>query len=380
MYLTQLHLKNFRNYSNQIVNFSEKKTIILGNNAQGKSNLLEAVALLSTLKSHRTSKDKDLILEGKEESKIEGILERKYGKSELGLILRNQGRKTLILNQENLRKQVEFLGVLNTVEFSSLDLDLVRGSPDFRRSWLDNLLIQIEPIYAYILSQYNHILRQRNALLKKIRTCLAERENDTIIKPYLDQLSLWNEQLAEYGSRITRRRARVLKRLAPFAKYWHGNISGKTEELNIIYNPHIPWTEDNPNCVKEAFLDKIEQRKIAEQYQGKTLVGIHRDEIELTINETPAKSYGSQGQQRTLVLALKLAELNLIEAVIGEPPLLLLDDVLAELDPHRQNFLLETIQSNFQTLITTTHLNSFDAHWLKESQILSVKKGTITDF
>jgi len=380
MYLNYLLLKNFRNYHDQIVKFSEKKTIILGNNAQGKSNLLEAVALLSTLKSHRTSKDKDLILEGQTESKIEAMLERKYGKSELGLILRSQGRKTLILNKENLRKQVEFLGILNTVQFSSLDLDLVRGSPECRRNWLDSLLIQIEPIYSYILTQYNNILRQRNALLKKIRTALTQGEKDLIISNYLTELSLWNEQLAEYGSRITRRRARVLTRIAPFAQHWHSNISGKKEELKIIYQPHIIWTEDDANSVKQAFLNKIEERKMAEQYQGKTLVGIHRDEIELIINNTPARSYGSQGQQRTLVLALKLAELNLIETVIGESPLLLLDDVLAELDPQRQNFLLETIQGNFQTLITTTHLNSFDAHWLKESQILSVEAGKIIDF
>ncbi len=380
MYLTHLSLNNFRNYHQQIVNFEAKKTIILGNNAQGKSNLLEAVSLLSTLKSHRTSKDKDLVLEGQEESKIEGILERKYGKSELSLILRSQGRKTLILNKENVRKQVEFLGILNTVQFSSLDLDLVRGAPDCRRNWLDSLLIQLEPIYSYILNQYNSILKQRNALLKKIRTSVAEGEKETIISNYLAQLSLWNEQLAESGSRVTRRRARILKRLAPLAQYWHSNISGKKEELNVIYAPHIPWSEDNPNLVKEAFLNKIEQRKMAEQYQGKTLVGTHRDEIELIINKTPARSYGSQGQQRTLVLALKLAELNLIEEIIGEPPILLLDDVLAELDPQRQNFLLETIQSNFQTLITATHLNSFDAHWLKESQILSVESGKITDF
>jgi DNA replication and repair protein RecF len=380
MYLNQLHLKNFRNYHQQTVNFEAKKTIILGNNAQGKSNLLEAVEILSTLKSHRTSKDQDLVLEGTKESKIEGILDRKYGTSELGVILRNQGRKTLILNQENLHKQIEFLGILNTVQFSSLDLDLVRGSPESRRHWLDSLLIQLEPIYAHILQQYNHILKQRNSLLKKIRKSLNEGESEHFINSHLTQLSLWNEQLAQSGSRITRRRARVLKRITPLAQFWHRNISGKTEELRINYLPHIPWSEDQPEQVKEAFLNKIKQRQQAEQYQGKTLVGTHRDEIELIINETPARSYGSQGQQRTLVLALKLAELNLIEEVIGEPPLLLLDDVLAELDPERQNFLLETIQSRFQTLITTTHLSSFDAHWLKESQILSVSSGKITDF
>ena len=153
MYLRQLHLKNFRNYYEETINFEAKKTIILGNNAQGKSNLLEAVELLSTLKSHRTSKDRDLVLENQEESKIVGILERKYGESELGVILRKKGRKTLFLNHEKLTKHLQFLGTLNTVQFSSLDLDLVKGSPECRRNWIDNLLIQLEPIYSYILHQ-----------------------------------------------------------------------------------------------------------------------------------------------------------------------------------------------------------------------------------
>jgi DNA replication and repair protein RecF len=152
------------------------------------------------------------------------------------------------------------------------------------------------------------------------------------------------------------------------------------ENLEINYLPNVNSPEKDPLAVQQAFLDKIEQRRIAEQQLGTTVVGPHRDEIEFTINKTPAKSYGSQGQQRTLVLALKLAELQLIEEVIREPPLLLLDDVLAELDPHRQNQLLEAIQDRFQTLITTTHLHSFEAQWLKSSQILSIEKGTISDF
>jgi DNA replication and repair protein RecF len=229
------------------------------------------------------------------------------------------------------------------------------------------------------LQQYNKVLRQRNALLKTIRK--QEQEQKLGISPSQNvdktQLYLWDEQLAAAGSRVTRRRARVLNRLAPIAQQWHDRISGKTETLTITYTPNVEWTEDAPEKVQQAFLDKIAQRRIAEYHQGKTVVGTHRDEIEFTIDDTPARYYGSQGQQRTLVLALKLAELKLIEEIIGEPPLLLLDDVLAELDPNRQNQLLETIGDRFQTLITTTHINSFNDLWIEDAQILTVECGKI---
>jgi DNA replication and repair protein RecF len=383
MYLKNLHLYSFRNYTDQTVQFNAQKTIIVGNNAQGKSNLLEAVELLATLKSHRVSRDRELILEESHTGQIVATLERSYGTSELALILRNSGRRTVIINQEPLRRHIDFLGILNAVQFSSLDLDLVRGSPEVRRNWVDTLLIQLEPVYSHILQQYNQVLRQRNALLKEIRKKETANPNEEIIldklSSDLSQLKLWDLQLAEAGSRVTRRRARVIERIIPFAQAWHSSISGKTEVLQIKYTPNVAWLEDDPIQVQQAFLDKIEQRRIAEHQLGTTVVGPHRDEIELTINHTPAKSYGSQGQQRTLVLALKLAELKLLEEIIGEPPLLLLDDVLAELDANRQNQLLEAIQDRFQTLITTTHLNSFDAQWLKSSQILSVEKGRIYD-
>jgi DNA replication and repair protein RecF len=377
MYLKNLHLRSFRNYLDQRVIFESQKTIILGNNAQGKSNLLEAIELLSTLKTHRTNRDYDLVREGDTTARIEATLERAYGQTDLAIILHQQGRRNVFLNHESLRRQLDFLGVLNTVQFSSLDLDLVRGSPESRRDWVDSLLVQLEPIYAHILHQYQKILRQRNAYLKKYRKQFQLGLENELNQTDDTQLKLWDQQLAQMGSRVTRRRARVLKRLTPIAQEWHNTLSGKTEQLNIEYLPNINWSQDNPENVQQAFLAKIEERRFVEQIQGISLVGPHRDEVNLMINQTPVRSYGSQGQQRTLVLALKLAELQLIEDVIGEPPVLLLDDVLAELDPHRQNLLLETIQDRFQTIITTTHLNSFDAQWLRESQILSVERGNV---
>ncbi|MBX9254496.1 DNA replication/repair protein RecF [Desmonostoc muscorum CCALA 125] len=370
MYLKTLQLRQFRNYQDQRVDFTAAKTILVGNNAQGKSNLLEAVELLATLRSHRMARDRDLVREGEAIAQINAHLERQIGTSDLTLTLRRNGRRSVALNGESVRRQMDFLGVLNAVQFSSLDLELVRGGPEGRRNWLDTLLIQLEPVYAYILQQYNHVLRQRNAFLKNNLEKLHT-------KSLQSELALWDAQLAIAGTRVIRRRDRAIQRLADIATAWHTSISGSTEILQIKYAPNIPLEDNQPEQVQQAFLAKIQQRSVAELHQGTTLVGPHRDEVELTINQTPARQYGSQGQQRTLVLALKLAELQLIEEVVKEPPLLLLDDVLAELDLSRQNQLLDAIQDRFQTLITTTHLGSFDSQWLKSSQILFVKAGEI---
>ncbi|NJL89413.1 MAG: DNA replication/repair protein RecF [Coleofasciculaceae cyanobacterium SM2_1_6] len=416
MYLRTLHLQQFRNYQDQTVEFLAPKTILLGNNAQGKSNLLEAVELLATLKSHRAARDRELILEGAKASRITALLEREHSPLELVINFRLGSRRSMAINQQSMKRHLDFLGSLNAVQFSSLDLELVRGTPEKRRNWLDTILMQIEPVYSHVLHQYNQVLRQRNALLKTLQShrftknnipssgeslgllnspdgansddfdnshnlSNANNPNNLSNSPsnFREELALWDAQLATTGSRVTRRRARALERLAPLAQDWHTKISGRTETLTLNYLPNVTIPEDNPEKVQEAFLEKIQLRRIPEQQQGTSLVGSHRDDIEFLINQTPAKFYGSQGQQRTLVLALKLAELKLIEEVVGEAPLLLLDDVLAELDLHRQNQLLEAIQDRFQTLITTTHLGSFDTDWLRNSQILSVESGMVLD-
>ncbi len=407
MYLKNIHLRQFRNYLDQKVVFDAPKTILVGNNAQGKSNLLEAVELLSTLKSHRATRDRDLILNSKPMGQIQATLERQTGSIDLALTMHSQARRTCKLNGEPLRRHLDFLSVLNVVQFSCLDLDLVRGGPEIRRNWIDRLVIQLEPIYAHILQQYNQILRQRNALLKSSKEIRKGEFSEPLDKVQFmgdetassqnreefpipnsqfpipnAELALWDAQLATAGARVIRRRDRVLERLMPLARNWHSSISGSTEVLDIKYAANIEVgqefiAKDNLEGVRSAFLDKIQQKAIAEKFQGTTLVGPHRDDITFTINNTPARQYGSQGQQRTLVLALKLAELQLIEEVVGEPPLLLLDDVLAELDLNRQNQLLETIQERFQTLITTTHLGAFDSQWLQQTQILTVVAGQI---
>jgi DNA replication and repair protein RecF len=376
LYLTHLSLRHFRNYGEQQIDFAAAKTILVGENAQGKSNLLEAVELLATLKSHRTSRDRDLVQQDQPVAQISASVRRELGLADLSLVLRQAGRRTAILNGEKLRRQLDFLGTLNAVQFSSLDLDLVRGGPGERRDWLDTLLIQLEPIYAHILSQYNQVLKQRNALIKQ-----SYGDDSGESGPAIDatEFALWDAQLAALGTRVIRRRARAIARLAPIAHQWHQAISGQREDLQIHYQPNVPLVEDDPAVIQGSFLEKIQQRAIAEQHQRTTLVGPHRDDIEFAINETPSRQYGSQGQQRTLVLALKLAELHLIDEVIGEPPLLLLDDVLAELDLSRQNQLLEAIQDRFQTIITTTHLGAFGSQWMTSSQILTVEAGRIVD-
>ncbi|MBD0337348.1 MAG: DNA replication/repair protein RecF, partial [Cyanobacteria bacterium Co-bin13] len=295
MYLKHLHLRHFRNYTEQQVDFSAPKTILVGENAQGKSNLLEAVEVLATLKSHRTSRDLDLIQEGAAAGQISATVQRDLGPADLSLVLRNGGRRTAILNGEKLRRQLDFLGALNAVQFSSLDLELVRGGPGERRTWLDTLLMQLEPVYAHILSQYNQALKQRNALIRQT----YGDEEDPQPTPQVDatQFALWDAQLAALGTRVIRRRARAIERLAPIAQEWHRAISGQTEDLQIRYQPNVPLEEDDPGVIQTAFLDKIRLRAIAERHQRTSLVGPHRDDIEFTINDTPARQYGSQGQQ-----------------------------------------------------------------------------------
>jgi DNA replication and repair protein RecF len=377
VFLKQLQLRNFRNYQDQLIDFTAPKTIILGENAQGKSNLLEAIELLATLKSHRVSKDRDFVASGCPEAKIFGKVDRLHGEVDLALTLRTQGRRTASLNTENLKRQTDFLGYLNAVEFSCLDLELVRGTPERRRLWLDGMLVQVEPLYGHILQSYQQILKQRNALLKK-------GLDGDLPK---DELELWDQQLIGAGIKVIRRRARILERLVPIAQTWHQQISQGHESLVINYCPSVDIGDGSvesiaslaPKAIEQIFQERLAQRQIAEKSLGITLIGPHRDDLALLIDGILAKSYGSQGQQRTLVLALKLAELELIEQIVGDTPLLLLDDVLAELDLQRQNQLLSVIVDRFQTIVTTTHLGSFDAKWLNAAQILQVQGGRIKE-
>lgn len=370
MYLRFLHLRHFRNYREQEITFDAPKTILVGENAQGKTNLLEAVELLATLRSRRAARDRELVYQEERQAQIAATVERLGVAHELVMELRSSGRRSLKVDGQVLRRQADFLGQVNAVVFSSLDLELVRGAPETRRHWLDGVLLQLEPVYLGLVEQYRQILRQRNALLKQDPAAAGDK---------FSQMAFWDAQLATTGSRIMRRRARLLQRLEPLAARWHQTISGGRETLTLTYRPQVPLPDPqaSPEVIQAQFLAEIRAKAAAEHSLGSSLVGPHRDEVELCINGVAARAYGSQGQQRTLVLALKLAELELIEQVVRDPPLLLLDDVLAELDLHRQNQLLEAIQERVQTLVTTTHLGSFDAGWLKAAQILQVQGGQL---
>lgn len=368
MYLRSLHLRYFRNYVDQAIALSAPKTILVGDNAQGKTNVLEAVELLATLKSHRANRDRELVHNQTDKGAILASIERLGTSHELAVELRSQGRRTVRADGQVMRRRVDFLGQVNAVSFSSQDLDLVRGGPGERRTWLDGILVQLEPVYADILDQYRQVLRQRNAAIK------AQFEGTT--QP---DLSAWDAQLVATGTRVMRRRARLLQRLQPLAVQWHQRISGDREVLALAYQPQVSLVDilADMQPIQSQFWQEIEAKRSAEQARGTSLVGPHRDEVSLSIDRIPAREYGSQGQQRTLVLALKLAEVDLIEQVVGDAPLLLLDDVLAELDLHRQNQLLDAIADRVQTLVTTTHLGTFDARWLNSAQILHVKAGEL---
>jgi DNA replication and repair protein RecF len=365
VYLRSLHLQHFRNYGEAHLAFTAGKTILVGENAQGKTNVLEAVQLLATGRSLRALRDREMIRHGVEEGRIGATVERRGVTFDLEIILRSGRRRTLRLNGETQRRQADVLGYLNCVSFSSLDLDLVRGGPEARRHWLDGILLQIEPVYVGLIEQYQQVLQQRNALLRQGGDLNPE------------QLLPWDALLIRLGSQVSRRRHRLIARLAPLAAHWHGAISGEREQLHLAYRPRHPFSSDDPQAVQEAFAAELARRAALERLRGSTLVGPHRDEVDLTIDTVPARQYGSQGQQRTLVLALKLAELDLIEQVAGEVPLLLLDDVLAELDLKRQDQLLGAIGDRVQTVVTTTHLGQFDSQWLRSATVLSVHAGSI---
>jgi len=364
VFLERLSLRHFRNYGLQEVRFAAPKAILVGENAQGKSNLLESIQVLATLKSFRTSRDRDLVQGGATMAEIGGVCRRGGSQVELGIRLRPAGGRSLCVNGVTVRRQREFLGNLHAVLFSSLDLDLVRGGPEGRREWLDRILGQLEPVYSDLLAQYEQVVRQRNALLRVGEAAAA-------------QLALWDEPLVTLGVRVMRRRSRLVQRLAPIAARWH-EVIGDGERLQVSYVPKVTMAnEDSPEILQAQFSAQLAARQMAERMQGTSLVGPHRDDVGLAVNGVPARTFASQGQQRTLVLALKLAELEFLTEQLQETPLLLLDDVLAELDLTRQTHLLNAIGDRVQTVITTTHLSTFRGKWLDSAQTFRVVRGTV---
>ena len=338
---------------------------MIGPNGEGKSNLLEAVELLGSLRSHRTSSDRDLIEQGCREGSIRG---RTGDGDQLQLVLRRTGGRIAQRNGKVLERQHDLLGSLRCVGFSALDLDLVRGEPAGRRQWLDRVVLQLEPVYGELLSRYGRLLRQRSQL---VRRGLGGEDAQAL-------LDAFDVQMAVIGTRLHRRRARALRRLEPLAAAWQQRLSGGREVLELLYQSgtHLEG-EEAEGPWRDALQGQLAAQRSEEWRLGQCTVGPHRDEIGLLLGGQPARRYGSAGQQRTLVLALKMAELELVGAVVGEPPVLLLDDVLAELDPQRQQLLLEAVGEGHQCLVSATHLDAFDGGWQQNSQVIQMRAGCV---
>lgn len=338
----------------------------MGPNGEGKSNLLEAVELLGSLRSHRCSVDRDLIQRGQGSALLRGRL---AGGDSVQLELRRQGGRRALRNGRPLDRQLDLLGSLRCVGFSALDLDLVRGEPAERRQWLDRVVMQLEPLYGELLSRYGRLLRQRSQLLRR---GLASRE----LEPLLDAFDV---QMATIGTRLHRRRARALRRLEPLAREWQQQLGGGQEPLQLGYRSGTRLVEDSDDeaAWRSTLAEQLLAQRSEERRLGFCSVGPHRDEINLLLAGDPARRFGSAGQQRTLVLALKLAELELVGDVVGEPPLLLLDDVLAELDPYRQQQLLGAVGRDHQCLVSATHVEAFAQGWRQAGQVVSMKGGRL---
>ncbi|TJY41697.1 DNA replication/repair protein RecF [Cohnella pontilimi] len=370
MLLKSLELQGYRNYEALQLSVGSGVNIFIGPNAQGKTNLLEAIHVLALTKSHRTSKDKELIGWNASAAKIRAELERKHGTVSLELQISAQGKKAKVNGLEQ-RKLSGFVGSLNVVLFAPEDLDIVKGAPGVRRRFMDMEIGQVHPGYLYDLQQFQKVLQQRNNYLKATDLSRSSPE----------MLEVWNEQLAAYGVKMMKRRQNFIHHLQQWADKIHAGITGDTEKLTVEYRPSFGQAQDgvsqDESSLFKQFMIKLTQNKEQEFRRGVTLTGPHRDDLAFFINGKDVQSFGSQGQQRTAALSLKLAELELMREEIGEYPLLLLDDVLSELDQTRQTQLIETFQSRVQTFITTTGLESVNMSKLRDAAVFHVRNGEL---
>ncbi|WP_201716190.1 DNA replication/repair protein RecF [Rossellomorea arthrocnemi] len=368
MYIEQLELRNYRNYESIDVSFENKVNVILGENAQGKTNIMESIYVLAMAKSHRTSNDKDLIRWDQEYAKIKGRIQKYNGALPLELVLSKKGKKAKSNHLEQ-SKLSQYVGNMNVVMFAPEDLHLVKGSPQVRRRFIDMEIGQVSPVYLHDISLYQKILQQRNHYLKQLQT--RKQKDQTM-------LDVLTEQFIEMAVKITKKRFEFVQLLESWAKPIHSGISRNLETLEIVYKPSLD-VSDNQEWSKmvdiyEQKFDGIREREID---RGVTLVGPHRDDLQFIVNGRDVQTFGSQGQQRTTALSVKLAEIELIHSEIKEYPILLLDDVLSELDDYRQSHLLNTIQGKVQTFVTTTNVDGIDHQTLNEATTFEVEAGSM---
>ncbi len=366
MQIQQLSLNNYRNYERQTVEFDAGVNLFIGENAQGKTNILEAIYLLALGKSHRTNKDADLVRQHTDEARLDAVIERDGRPLNLSLQFGQQGRKASV-NGILQTKMTDFIGHFQVVLFAPEDLQLVKGGPGIRRRFIDMELGQTHPAYLYHLSQYQRAMQQRNMLLKQ---------------PAVDELLLdtLDEQLLEHGVQVLLRRGQFIRDIALLANEVYAAIAAEREQLTLSYACSIPGLSDlsDKDTVETAFRRGLASKRQSDRQFGHTSVGPHRDDILFFLNGQAVQSFASQGQQRTIALALRLAEIDFIYREIHAYPVLLLDDVLSELDDLRQTNLVLSMSKKVQTIITTTSLFHLDGKLDNSARRLYVRSGIIS--
>lgn len=360
MRIKSLKLKDFRNYELLQLDFDASTNIFYGNNAQGKTNILEAVYLSGTTKSHRGTKDRDLIKFGENESHIEVVVEKNSVSYQVDMHLKKSSPKGIAINKLPIRKASELFGIINIVFFSPEDLNIIKNGPSERRRFIDLELSQLDKIYLNDLSNYNRIVNQRNHLLKDLKD--TGRQESLI-----QTLDIWEIQLVQYGNEIIERRKKFINEINKIISNIHYKLTGGKENIELIYEP------SNGNISLEKALKRNREKDLRIK---NTSVGPHRDDICFKTDNLDIRRFGSQGQQRTAALSLKLAEIELVKNIIHDTPILLLDDVLSELDKYRQNYLLDSIH-DIQTLITCTGVEEFVNHRFSINKVFHVFNGQV---
>lgn len=357
MIIKSLELENFRNYKTLSISFDSGTNILYGDNAQGKTNILEAIFLSATTKSHKGSKDRDIINFDAEEAHIRTYVVKDGLENRVDMHLRKNKTKGIAINGQKIKKAADLLGLLNVVFFSPEDLSIIKNSPSERRRFVDLELCQLDSSYLYDLNNYNKIVNQRNRLLKEL-----------YFNPGLkDTLPVWDAQLVSYGSKIIRRRKVFIDQLNEIIYEIHLKLSGGKEALKIVYEPDV---------LPEQFERKLADCQEKDIKLKQTSTGPHRDDFSFVAGDIDVRKFGSQGQQRTAALSLKLAEIELVKKVTKDVPLLLLDDVLSELDSSRQNYLLNSI-GEIQTIITCTGLEEFVSNRFEINRVFEVSNAAV---
>ncbi|MDD6491726.1 MAG: DNA replication/repair protein RecF [Firmicutes bacterium] len=357
MIIKSLELADFRNYETLNINFDKGTNILYGDNAQGKTNILEAIYVSATTKSHKGSKDKEIVNFNKEEAHIRTYLEKEDVEYRVDMHLRKNKSKGIAIDGQKIKKAADLLGLLNVVFFSPEDLAIIKNGPSERRRFADLELCQLDNFYLYNLNHYNKIINQRNKLLK-----------DMYFNPGLrETLNIWDSQLVSFGSKIIERRELFAKQLCEIIGDIHKKLSGGKEELIIQYEPDVSI---------EDFEKKMKENQEKDIRSKMTSTGPHRDDFSFIVNGIDIRKYGSQGQQRTAALSLKLSEIELVKKMTKDTPVLLLDDVLSELDSNRQNYLLNSI-GDIQTIITCTGLDEFVNNRFEINRIFKVNSGIV---